>query len=130
MSQKILVIEDDQYTRDVYQEILKEAGFDVATGIDGQDGFQKAKEGGYDLILLDVMMPKMDGLGVLKELKAITPKVNNGPIIMLTNLSHDPIIDEALSLGAKSYMTKVDINPDQLVANAKAFLAESKDVQV
>lgn len=123
MAKKILVTEDDQYTRDLYQEILKEAGFDVTVASDGQEGYQKAKEGGYDLILLDVVMPKMDGLGVLKELKTNPPKTANGQIVMLTNLSHDPIIDEAIKLGAKSYMTKVDINPDQLVERVKGFMA-------
>jgi len=122
MAKKILLVEDDQYTQDVYQEILKEAGFEVTLAIDGQEGLQKAQEGGYNLILLDIMMPKMDGLTLLKELKANPPKKDNGPIIMLTNLSHDPIVSEGLSLGAKSYVTKSDINPDQLVSKVKEFL--------
>lgn len=129
MSKKILLVEDDQYTRDLYKEILDEAGFTVTPAIDGQEGFQKAKEGGYDLILLDIMMPKIDGLGVLKELNS-HPEVKNGPIIMLTNLSHDPIVDEALKLKAHAYMTKVDLNPEQLIKNVKGFLAESKNQPV
>lgn len=127
MVKKILLIEDDQYTRDIYQEVLKGAGFEVTTGIDGQEGLQKARGGGFDLVLLDVMMPKMDGLGVLKELQANPPEKENGPIIMLTNLSQDPIIDEALKLGAKTYITKSDINPGQLVEDLKGFLAHPKD---
>lgn len=122
MNKKILLIDDDTYTRDVYEEVLQEAGFTVATAVNGQDGLQKIKEEDFDVILLDVMMPKLDGLGVLKELQTTSPKTSHGPIIMLTNLSQDPIIDEALKLGATSYITKSDINPDQLVLEVGKFL--------
>ena len=120
--QKILVLEDDQYTRDIYHDVLTEAGFEVTTAVDGEEGLVKIKEGGYNLILLDMMMPKLDGLGVLAALKENPPKVSNGPIILLTNLAHDPVINKAVALGAKSYLIKSDLNPDQLVAKVKEAL--------
>lgn len=120
--QKILILEDDQYTRDVYQEILTEEGYNVFTAVDGEEGLVKIKEGGYQLILLDMMMPKLDGLGVLSALKDNPPIVSNGPIILLTNLAHDPVISKALALGAKSFMIKSDLNPDQLVAKVKELV--------
>lgn len=120
--QKILVIEDDQYLRDVYQEVLTEAGYDITASVDGEEGLVKIKEGGYSLILLDMMMPKLDGLGVLEALKQNSPKAANGPIILLTNLAHDPVITKALSLGAKDYLIKSDLNPDQLVVKIRELL--------
>lgn len=120
--QKILILEDDQYTRDVYQEVLTGAGYEVTTAVDGEEGLVKIKEGGYNLILLDMMMPKLDGLGVLTSLKDSPPKAANGPIILLTNLAHDPVINKALSLGAKSFLIKSDLNPDQLVAKVKELI--------
>lgn len=120
--QKILILEDDQYTRDVYQEVLTGAGYEVTVAVDGEEGLVKIKEGGYNLILLDMMMPKMDGLGVLTSLKENPPKEPNGPVILLTNLAHDPVISKALSLGAKSFLIKSDLNPDQLVARVKEAL--------
>lgn len=120
--QKVLILEDDQYTRDVYQEVLIGAGYDVSTAVDGEEGLVKIKEGGYQLILLDMMMPKLDGLGVLSALKESPPVVSNGPIILLTNLAHDPVINKALSLGAKSFLIKSDLNPDELVAKLKELI--------
>lgn len=122
MNKKILIIEDDSYTRDIYEEILKDAQFEVVTAVDGQDGLIKAQEGGYSLILLDVMMPKMNGLEVLEGLKQNPPKSTNGPIILLTNLGHEEIVQDALSKGAKSYLVKSDLDPSQLVAHVRKFL--------
>ena len=73
-------------------------------------------------VLLDMMMPKLDGLGVLAALKENPPKVSNGPIILLTNLAHDKVIDEAMQNGAKSYLIKSDMNPDEFLQNIKKFL--------
>ena len=84
--QKILVLEDDQYTRDIYHDVLTEAGFEVTTAVDGEEGLVKIKEGGYNLILLDMMMPKVNGLEVLEKLKA-DPETKKIPIVMLTNLA-------------------------------------------
>lgn len=119
---RILVVDDDQYIRDVYCEILEGEKYEVETAVDGQEGLLKAQEGGFDLILLDAMMPKVDGLGFLKELKENPPKTPNGPIILLTNLAHDKVIDEALENGAKSYLIKSDMNPDQFLQNIRKFL--------
>lgn len=119
---KILVVDDDQYIRDVYREVLEGEKYQVDTAIDGQEGLLKAQMGGYDLILLDAMMPKVDGLGVLKGLKENPPKVENKAIILLTNLAHGEVIDEAMENGAKSYLIKSEMNPDQFLQNIKKFL--------
>lgn len=122
MAQKILLIEDDQFTRELYEDVFTEAGFDISSAPDGEAGLIKAREGGYDLILLDVMMPKLDGLGFLKGLKAQPAKTPNGPIVLLTNLAHDPVVKEALENGAKAYLVKAELNPDELIAKAKSWL--------
>lgn len=116
VKQKILIIEDDMYIRDVYEEVLKQAGFEITTAADGMEGVVKAQQGGWDLILLDVMMPRLDGLGVLKALKEKPALIPNKHIALLTNLAHDTIIQEAKKLGAPTYFVKSDLNPDELVA--------------
>lgn len=123
MAQKILVVDDDTYLRDLYEEVLKDEGFEVDIATDGQEGLAKMTEGGYDLILLDVVMPKMDGLSVLNALSQNPPQSKNGPIILLTNLAHDPIIKEALSIGAHSYLIKTDSTPDKIIENVKKILS-------
>lgn len=119
---KILLVEDDINTLKLYQEVLKNAGFAVTPAADGEEGLTKAKEGGYSLILLDVMLPKMDGLALLTELKKDPPKVKNGPIVLLTNLTHGPVIKKALNIGAKGYIIKSDVTPDELIEKIKALL--------
>lgn len=120
---KILVIEDDTYIRDLYEEILKGEGYDVSVAVDGEDGVVKARDGGYDLVLLDVMMPKLNGLQVLQKLNEQAPQVPNKKIVLLTNLAQDPVVAEALKTGASDFLLKADLNPGQLVEKVKGYLA-------
>lgn len=122
MPQRILVVDDDLFLRELYVEVLQDEGYDVHAAHDGQEGLEKMKQGGYDLILLDVMMPKLDGLGVLGKIKDYSPTKKNGPIILLTNLAHDPIIQEALRRGAHSFLIKTDITPRELLNHIKEYL--------
>ncbi len=122
MAKRILIIDDDLYIRELYEEVLKSAGYEVMGATDGKDGLTKIAEGGFDLILLDIMMPQVDGLQVLQTLKKTPPKKPNGKIILLTNLSHDPTIQEGLNAGAATYLIKADVTPDQLVGKIKELL--------
>ena len=119
---KILIVDDDLYIRDLYEEIFKDAGFEVVTAQDGKEGLEKLLQGGFNVTLLDVMMPKLDGLGVLDGLKKQQPQNPNGPIILLTNLAHDPIMRDAKIKGAAGFLIKADLNPDQLIAKVKEYL--------
>lgn len=123
---KILIVEDDTFTRDVYVEALSDAGFEVTQAADGQIGLDMAKQGGFDLILLDMMLPKIDGLGILRGLKNEVPQKPNGPIILLTNLSHDPILKLAGDLGVTEHIIKSDIDPGQLIEKVKGNLEAKK----
>ena len=123
---KILLVEDDQFTRELYEEVLKDAGFDTTTAVNGEEGLSHIQEGGFDLILLDVMMPKIDGLEVLRFLRNEPPKTNNGPIVLLTNLTNDPVFNSAygLNVGVKDHIVKSDITPGDLLIKVKKFLEE------
>lgn len=123
MEQKrLLIIEDDTATRELYKEVLEEAGFVVDTAPDGKEGLAKAQEGGYALMLFDIMLPKMDGLAIMGELKANPPKKANGKVLILTNLEHNTVISEGLKLGAVDYIVKSSINPGELVERVKGYL--------
>lgn len=115
MAKRILIVDDDSFIRELYEEVLKDAGFDITTAENGEIGLNHLLQGGFDAVLLDVMMPKLDGLGVLTKLKESRPEKPNGPIILLTNLDHDPILDQAIALGAASHVLKADILPPALV---------------
>ncbi len=124
MGKRVLIIDDDLYIRDVYEEILKNEGFDVDTAADGVEGERMLLEGGYDLVLLDIMMPKVDGLEVLRRLSIKRPAKPNGPIVVLTNLANDPVLAEAQKLGAKTYIIKSDSAPDEFLKQVKEIIGD------
>ena len=124
MGKRILLVDDDLYIRDVYEEVLLDEGYAVETAINGEEALVKLREGGYDLILLDIMMPKLDGLGVLEGLERNPPQKRNGPIILLTNLGHDPLTKAARSKGVNFYLVKADINPPELIEHVRKALEE------
>lgn len=119
MAHKLLVVDDDEYIRELYEEVLTDAGYKVDTAIDGDDGLSKITKGSYDLVLLDVMMPKRDGIEVLRSLKEAGTTAR---VLLLSNLAHDPVMKEGMSLGAVAYLIKADMTPDQLVAKVKSYL--------
>lgn len=119
---KILIVDDDLYIREIYEEVLKEAGYEVETAIDGKIGLEKILNGGYNLILLDIMLPYIDGLGILKQLKEKKTKFKNGPIILLTNLIQDLVTKEALANGAKECLNKAEMNPGEFLKKVNEIL--------
>lgn len=128
MAGRILVVDDDMYLRDLYQEILTQAGYEVSVAKDGEEGLQKLQEGGYHLVLLDMMMPKLDGMGVLNQLNQAPPKNPNGKIVILTNLTSDPVVQQALSVGASKVLVKADLTPPQLLQEIKNLLGVAQAV--
>lgn len=127
MAKKVIVVDDDMYIRELYEEVLKGEGYDVDTAVNGQEALDKLNKGGYDLVLLDIMMPKIDGLGVMKALTANPPATPNGPILMLTNLDHEPLVQEALDKGAKAFLIKANITPADLMDQVRKYLIEAED---
>lgn len=120
---KILLIDDDALLIRMYQKKMKNDGYDVATAKNGEEGLTKASEFKPDLILLDIMMPKMNGFEVLKKLKADedTEKI---PVVILSNVGgSEEDVDKGLELGAVSYLVKAGNRPDKVVAKIKEVLA-------
>ncbi len=122
---RLLLIEDDQFLREFYQELLQSEGYSVDVAADGELGSQKVLIGGYNLILLDIMLPKKDGLQILRDLKAHPPKSANGAVVMLTNLGQDSIIKECFNLGAEGFLIKSALNPDQVLSEIKSYLSKN-----
>lgn len=122
MAQRILVIDDDAYIRDLYEEVLTGEGYDVTTAQDGQEGLTHLVKGGFDAVLLDIMMPKLDGVGVLTKIKESPPTTPNGPTLLMTNLDHDPVLTQALSLGAVACFLKADMLPPVLIEQIKKVI--------
>jgi CheY-like chemotaxis protein len=117
---KILLAEDDTFLRDVYHEALKGDGFEVFLAVDGEEAFQKIKEGGWDVVLLDIVMPKMTGIDVLKKLGS-DPKAFAKHIVLLTNTEETKELDEVSGM-FDGLVMKSAITPGQLLDKVKAYL--------
>lgn len=122
---KLLIVEDDQFLREFYQELLQSEGYSVDVAADGDIGLQKILQGGFDLVLLDIMLPKKDGLQILQELKTKKPQLPNKAIVVLTNLGQDSVIKECFNLGADGFLIKSALNPEQVLAEIKTYLQKT-----
>lgn len=122
MSKTILLVDDDKYIRDVNEEVLREAGYEVVVAENGKEAYDLLMVNEYDLVFLDVIMPLLDGIGVLQKLQETPPKHQPQNIYFLTNLANDPAVKEAFALGAKECLTKSDITPDKLVEVARRVI--------
>lgn len=119
---RLLIVEDDQFLREFYQELLQAEGYTVDVAVDGEMALEKIKEGGFNLIMLDIMMPKKDGLQVLREMKLSPSAKPNGHVVVLTNLGHDSVIKQCFELGASGYLVKSAMNPDQVLTEINSYL--------
>ena len=121
---KILVVEDEDYLSDLYKEILEDQGYFVETVKDGNDAMVKMKTGGWDLVLLDIILPGMDGIEIMKNLKQKPPLVPNKKVIFLTNLDKDKEMQEAQKLG-DDYIIKSTVTPKSLIEKIHKFIEEN-----
>ncbi len=121
---KILIIEDDQFLREFYEELLSGEGYETGTAADGEEGLAKIQKGGWNLVMLDIMLPKKDGLQILKDLKTSPPTSANGPIVILTNLGNEVIINQAFTFGAVGYLIKSSMSPDEILNEIHGFLSK------
>ncbi len=117
---KVLIIEDEQDIRTIYAEVLQNAGYTVDQAPNGEIGGDKLKNTDWELLLLDIMLPGKDGLKILKDLKD-NPEMKKGPVLILTNLNSEHIIQESFKLGADGYLIKSEVNPDKVVEEVGRF---------
>jgi CheY-like chemotaxis protein len=111
---KILIVEDDPLMSRMYQKIFKFEGYEVDFASDGEEGIEKIRSGKPTLVLLDIMMPKMNGLQVLEKIK-LDPETKSIPVVMLTNLAGTQDAETALAKGAVKYIIKSENEPKQVV---------------
>lgn len=113
---KILVIEDEHFIGELYNRALTRAGFNVTIVVDGLEGLKEAQTDKYDVILLDLMIPNMTGIEILRELRdtAKTPKLHS-KIIITTNLEQREEIRSDIESRADGYLVKAEVTPRELV---------------
>lgn len=119
---KILIIEDDPLMSRLYQKVFKFENYDVSSAVNGREGIEKAVKEKPTLILLDIMMPEMNGLEALDKLKA-DPDTKTIPVIVLTNLAGTQDAETALAKGAVKYIVKSEHEPKEVVQMVKEIIA-------
>ena len=119
---KILIVEDDSLMSRMYQKIFTFEGYEVVLATNGEEGLEKVRAEKPTIVLLDVMMPKMNGIQVLEKLK-LDPNTKQIPVVMLTNLAGAQDAEVALSKGAVKYIVKSEYEPKQVVGLVKEILA-------
>ncbi len=118
---KILLIEDDPFLIDIYTTKLKEAGFSTEVAVDGEETIRKMKEKKPDLVILDIILPKIDGWAILKKIKS-EPKLKNLKVIILSNLGQKEEVKKGMDLGAVKYLIKAHYTPSQVVEEIKKII--------
>jgi DNA-binding response OmpR family regulator len=119
--QKVLLVEDDKMIIDMYTLKFTQEGYDVMQAENGKDGLDMAKKTNPDIVLLDIILPQMDGFTVLKALKA-DGNTKGIPVVLLTNLGQDGDVKKGLELGAVDYLIKANFTPSQVVDKVKSLL--------
>jgi len=118
---KILIIEDDSFLSEMYSTKLIQEGFETEVAVDGKQGLEKIKNIKPDLVLLDIVLPKMDGFEILENIKKDS-KLKDIPVVLLTNLGQKNEIEKGLSLGADEYIIKAHFTPTAVVVKVKEIL--------
>lgn len=127
MSRSVLVVDDEPMARTLLRLMLVRAGFDVVEAEDGFDALDKLKDGSPDVMILDVMMPGIDGFSVCETVRA-APRTAELPIIMLSAKTDLESVNKGLQLGANKYLTK-PISPEELTRQVRDVLHEQPDSQ-
>ncbi len=125
MEANILIVEDDKFLRELISRKLLSEGFKIEEAIDGEEGLAKAKEVKPDLILLDLILPGLDGFEVLRRIKD-NPSTSSIPVLILSNLGQKDEIEKGLSLGAVDFLVKAHFTPEEIVAKMKDVLPKKK----
>jgi DNA-binding response OmpR family regulator len=122
---KILLVEDDPFLIDIYQKKLKDSGFKVEVAKDGEKALEILKEKNFDLMLLDIVLPKIDGWKILEEIREMKKEkkdLEKMKIVIWSNLGEKEDVKKGLSLGATSYLIKANFTPSEVVREIEKLL--------
>ncbi len=119
---RILLVEDDPFISEIYTKKLESSGFEVVPALTGREGLKKARDGVYDLVLLDLVIPEVSGMDVLREFRNSREFDPNLKVVIFSNLSGPQERQEALSIGANGFILKTDFSPAEVVTEIKRYL--------
>lgn len=118
---KVLLVEDEEFIRDLFKRQLDLSGFTTDAFGTGRDGLSAISKNAYDLVLLDIMLPDINGLQILQNIRQ-NPATKSIAVVLLTNLGQDAVIKQGFELGADGYLVKAAYTPDQIVQEVKNIM--------
>ncbi len=121
----VLLIEDDPFLIDIYTTKLRESGFSAEVASDGESGLRKLKEKHFDLLILDIVLPKIDGWEILEDIKKRKEKSKDSKklkIIVLSNIGQKEDVEKALAFGVDKYLIKAHYIPGEVIEEVKKLL--------
>ncbi len=121
MAKKILIVEDDKFLRRVISRKLSGEGYDIVEALDGEKGLKSAQEEKPDIILLDLILPGIDGFEVLARIKQ-DPSIASIPVMILSNLGQKEDIDKGMKMGAVDYLIKAHFTPGEIAGRIEKIL--------
>lgn len=121
MEKTILVIEDDKFLRELISQKLIKEGYKIFEAVDGEEGIKKIRELKPDLVLLDLILPGIDGFEVLSKAKE-DPSLSQIPVVILSNLGQKEDVEKGVKLGAVDYLIKAHFTPGEIIEKIKKFL--------
>lgn len=124
MAKKIFIVEDDPVISEMYANKLEKEGFEIDWAKDGKEALRKLEKTEFDLILLDKVLPDMDGFEILKKIKTDSKLKNKTKVVVLTNIYGKNDTEEGLKFGADAYLVKVHFAPSEIVEKIKAILSQ------
>lgn len=124
---KILMVEDETSLLDVYSEFVESEGHTVLKAVDGESGLKMARNEDWDIMFLDIMLPKLDGVELLRALNE-EDKLGGRPVIMLTNLDTEQIVGQCIELGAVKHLPKAEITPQSVLTEIVKYTSDEAGV--
>src|SRR3989344_5619420 len=121
MAKTILIIEDDKFLRELIVQKLLREGYEISEALDGEEGIKKIKEEKPDLILLDLILPGIDGFEVLSQMREES-RLSSIPVIILSNLGQKEDVEKGMKLGAVDYLIKAHFTPGEIIEKIKNIL--------
>jgi two-component system, chemotaxis family, response regulator WspR len=122
---KVLIVEDDNFVAEVYFAKLTEMGYEAILAQNGEEGLAALKKDKIDLILLDILMPIMNGMEMLEEIKK-NDQWRNIPVILLTNVGEKESIQKVREMGVKNYLIKSHFTPAEVIEKIESVFKENK----
>lgn len=120
-NKRILLVEDEPVIQKLYLDLLTAENYSIETASDGKEAYKKMRQGGWDLVLLDLMLPSLNGIEIIKKLKSRSSQKPIKKIVFLTNLDRGKEIDQITKLGYE-YLIKSNLTPDEFIKNVKSFI--------